>query len=283
MKVFRIISKLDIKDLYLVNSRLLEGLRVLGNPQDFIKFYYDQGIDEFILHDVTASYIGRNTLYDKLKTITKGTFLPLTLGGGIRKIDDVEKILNCGADKIFFNTSIVDNPKFVEEAVRIYGSSTIAANIVISKNDNNYILLKNHGRDFKDKNPLDWIKFLESIGVGEIILTFAHKEGTKSGFDFEFLNSIKSNISVPFIINGGADSADSIIEISKYSFVSGVAISTIFHEMYKINSFEKKVSKNLESRFDNLNKTQYKSGRKFTNIIKHIKKKLLQNKVFVRR
>ena len=97
------------------------------------------------------------------------------------------------------------------------------------------------------------------------------------------MNSIKSNISVPFIINGGADSADSIIEISKYSFVSGVAISTIFHEMYKINSFEKKVSKNLESRFDNLNKTQYKSGRKFTNIIKHIKKKLLQNKVFVRR
>ena len=87
MKFFRIISKLDIKDMYLVNSRLLEGLRVLGDPQEYMKIYYDQGIDEIILHDVTASYIGRNTLYDKLKTITKDTFLQLPLGGGISGLD----------------------------------------------------------------------------------------------------------------------------------------------------------------------------------------------------
>ena len=151
MKFFRIISKLDIKDMYLVNSRLLEGLRVLGDPQEYMKIYYDQGIDEIILHDVTASYIGRNTLYDKLKTITKDTFLPLTLGGGIRGLDDIKKILNCGADKVFFNTSIIENPKFVKEAIKIYGSSTIAANVVISKNDGDYLLLKNHGRDFENR------------------------------------------------------------------------------------------------------------------------------------
>lgn len=283
MKFFRIISKLDIKDMYLVNSRLLEGLRVLGDPQEYMKIYYDQGIDEIILHDVTASYIGRNTLYDKLKTITKDTFLPLTLGGGIRGLDDIKKILNCGADKVFFNTSIIENPKFVKEAIKIYGSSTIAANVVISKNDGDYLLLKNHGRDFENKNPFEWIKFLEEVGVGEIILTFAHKEGTKSGFDLNFLDLIQENISVPFIINGGASDINSILEISKYSFVNGVAISTILHEINKNVNFTTQNSIKVESRFDNLNEKNYKSNYKNLNIINLIKKKLLQNNIFVRK
>ncbi len=283
MKFFRIISKLDIKDMYLVNSRLLEGLRVLGDPQEYMKIYYDQGIDEIILHDVTASYIGRNTLYDKLKTITKDTFLPLTLGGGIRGLDDIKKILNCGADKVFFNTSIIENPKFVKEAIKIYGSSTIAANVVISKNDGDYLLLKNHGRDFENKNPFEWIKFLEEVGVGEIILTFAHKEGTKSGFDLNFLDLIQENISVPFIINGGASDINSILEISKYSFVNGVAISTILHEINKNDNFTTQNSIKVESRFDNLNEKNYKSNYKNLNIINLIKKKLLQNNIFVRK
>ncbi len=269
--------------MYLVNSRLLEGLRVLGDPQEYMKIYYDQGIDEIILHDVTASYIGRNTLYDKLKTITKDTFLPLTLGGGIRGLDDIKKILNCGADKVFFNTSIIENPKFVKEAIKIYGSSTIAANVVISKNDGDYLLLKNHGRDFENKSPLEWIKFLEEVGVGEIILTFAHKEGTKSGFDLKFLDSIQENISVPFIINGGASDINSILEISNYSFVNGVAISTILHELNKNDNFTSQNSTKVESRFDNLNEKNYKSNYKNLNIINLIKKKLLQKNIFVRK
>ena len=161
--------------------------------------------------------------------------------------------MNCGADKVFFNTSIIENPKFVKEAIKIYGSSTIAANVVISKNDGDYLLLKNHGRDFENKNPFEWIKFLEEVGVGEIILTFAHKEGTKSGFDLNFLDLIQENISVPFIINGGASDINSILEISKYSFVNGVAISTILHEINKNVNFTTQNSIKVESRFDNLN------------------------------
>ena len=233
MNVFRIIGKLDVKDSYLVNSRLLEGLRVLGEPKNFIKLYDDLGIDEIILHDITASYIGRNTLYEKLKGMTKDVFLPLTLGGGIKNLVDIKKIFDSGADKIFFNTSILENPNFVKESVENYGSSTISANIVISKNEDDYLLLKNHGRDYENQDPLEWIKYLQDAGIGEIILTFGHMEGLKRGYDFKFLDSIKDSISVPFIINGGAADEDSIVQASKYPFVSGVAISTIFHEMIK--------------------------------------------------
>ena len=282
MNVFRIISKLDIKDLYLVNSRLLEGLRVLGDPKKFIKKYYDLGVDEIILHDVTASYIGRNTLYDKLKVMTEDIFLPLTLGGGIRNLNDISNILKCGADKIFFNTSIIENPKFAEEAIKIYGSSTISANVVISKNENDYILLKNHGRDYEKKDPRDWINFLEDIGIGEIILTFAHKEGLKKGYDLEFMNSIKDNISVPFLINGGTSNVDSIIELSKYSFVSGVVISTIFHEIIKHNGSNLNVNNLSQARFDNLNESKYKNDLKKNNIVNQIKTKLINKNILVR-
>tara|TARA_B100000029_G_scaffold476947_1_gene521552 strand:- start:46015 stop:46866 length:852 start_codon:yes stop_codon:yes gene_type:complete len=282
MNVFRIISKLDIKDLYLVNSRLLEGLRVLGDPKKFIKTYYDLGVDEIILHDVTASYIGRNTLYDKLKVMTEDIFLPLTLGGGIRNLNDISNILKCGADKIFFNTSIIENPKFAEEAIKIYGSSTISANVVVSKNENDYILLKNHGRDYEKKDPRDWINFLEDIGIGEIILTFAHKEGLKKGYDLEFMNLIKDNISVPFLINGGASNVDSIIELSKYSFVSGVVISTIFHEIVKHNGSNLNINNLSQARFDNLNESKYKNDLKKNNIINQIKTRLINKNILVR-
>jgi len=282
MNVFRVISKLDIKDYYLVNSRLLEGLRVLGDPKKFIKAYYDLGIDEIILHDVTASYIGRNTLYDKLKIMTEDIFLPLTLGGGIRNLNDISNILKCGADKIFFNTSIIENPKFAEEAIKVYGSSTVSANVVISKNENDYVLLKNHGRDYEKKDPREWINFLEDIGIGEIILTFAHKEGLKKGYDLEFMNLIKENISVPFLINGGTSNVDSIIELSKYSFVSGVVISTIFHEMVKQNGFDLNSNYLSQARFDNLNESKYKNDLKKNNIIDQIKKKLKDKNIIVR-
>lgn len=282
MNVFRIISKLDIKDLYLVNSRLLEGLRVLGDPKSFIKAFYDLGVDEIILHDVTASYIGRNTLYDKLKIMTEDIFLPLTLGGGIRNLDDISNILKCGADKIFFNTSIIENPQFAEQAIKIYGSSTISANVVISKYENDYVLLKNHGRDYEKKNPHEWINFLEDIGIGEIILTFAHKEGLKKGYDLEFMNLIKNNISVPFLINGGTSDVKSIIELTKYSFVSGVVISTIFHEMVQHNVFNLNSTNFSQARFDNLNESKYKNDLKKNNIISQIKTELTNKKIIVR-
>ena len=283
MKEFRIIAKMDIKDDYLVNSRMLEGLRVIGNPKEFMDKYYKFGVDEFILHDVTASYIGRNTLYGKLKKITDEIFLPITLGGGVKNLDDIKQILNCGADKVFLNTGILENPNFAKKAINIYGSSTISANVVITKSNDKYYILKNHGRDNQNNlEPIDWIKFLDDIGIGEIILTFAHKDGTKEGFDLRFLDTMQSNISASIILNGGASDINSIKKITKYSFVNGVAISTLFHDMISKKQSFKSLKKIDKAKFDSIKNSSTKSGKTY-NIIKTLKNELSKKGIQVRK
>ena len=192
MKYIRIIPRLDIKGPNLVKGIHLEGLRVLGKPEDFAKLYYEQGADELIYQDTVASLYQRNSLTDIITKTAKNIFIPITVGGGLRTLDDINKVLRAGADKVAINTAAIKNPNFITEASRAFGSSTIVVAIETIKQPNNsYLAYTDNGREYTGVDAISWAKEVEEHGAGEILLTSIDQEGTGNGFDLE-LTSIVS-------------------------------------------------------------------------------------------
>ena len=164
---FRIIPKLDIKGPNLVKGINLEGLRVLGKPADYAKFYFDQGADELIYQDVVASLYGRNSLVDIISKTAKEIFIPLTVGGGIKELDDISTILKAGADKVSINTGAINNPDFISKAAKRFGSSTIVISIeAIAQNNGEYLAFTDNGRNETNKNVIEWSIEAEKLGAG---------------------------------------------------------------------------------------------------------------------
>ena len=226
----RIIAKLDIKGPNLVKGVNLEGLRVLGNPRNFSKNYYESMVDEIIYHDCVASLYERKSFLDLISDTSSNSFIPLSVGGGIKSIKDIEKILKAGADKVFINSAAIKKPKFIKEAIKSFGSSNICLSIEAIKDHNNeYICLSNYGREVSKKKLIDWFSESQELGVGEIILTSIAFEGMGNGFDLEMLELIYDKIKVPFVIHGGAGNEKHIYEVLKHDNVSGVAISSLLH------------------------------------------------------
>ena len=234
----RIIPKLDIKSDSLVKGINLEGLRVLGRPESFAKKYYEEGADEIIYQDVVASLYGQNTLLEIVERTAKNIFIPLTVGGGVRSIDDIRKLLNAGADKISVNSAVVLNPTFLKEAVENFGSSTISVSIETNKINNQYMVFTESGRNCSNIKVLDWLDQVQSLGAGEIILTSISKEGLGEGFDLDLLESVIKNVKVPLVINGGAGKIKDITDIISNFNLSGIAIGSAFHYYY-LNKIKK--------------------------------------------
>ena len=182
-KNLRIIPKLDIKNYNLVKGVNLEGLRVLGDPKNFIKSYYEDGADEIIYHDVVASLYGRNQLSNLIERTAENIFLPLTVGGGIKTIEDIDIALKSGADRIFSNSAFIRNPNFIDEAVKYYGTSTILSSIEVIKKENEYYCQIDFGREETKVRFLDWIEEVQSRGVGEIMITSINAEGRGKGWN----------------------------------------------------------------------------------------------------
>jgi imidazole glycerol-phosphate synthase subunit HisF len=225
----RIIPRLEIKNGLLVKGINLEGLRVLGDPLKFSENYYNYGADEIIYTDVVATLYGTNNLSKFVKRTSEKVFVPLTVGGGIRSIKDIEEMLKNGADKVSINSSAIDNLNFVYEASRIFGSSTIVSNIECVKIKNKYFISKSNGRDLVKVDPLIWAKKLEDSGVGEIVLVSVNHEGLKYGFDLKILDKISSKINIPVIAAGGAGEFQHIYDVIRKTNISGVSISSLFH------------------------------------------------------
>ena len=225
----RIIAKLEIKGDNLVKGIKLEGLRVLGKPEFFSEEYYKFGVDELIYQDVVASLYGKNALYDTIKKTSKNIFIPLTVGGGIRSVEEIYKILKAGADKVSINSQAIKNPKIVEKAIKVFGKSTIVANLEILKINGEYFCFYNNGRTPAKLKAEYWIRKLQLLGVGEIIITFIDNDGTGKGFDLEFINKIEKFITVPLIISGGAGKIDQINSLFKKTKVSGVTLGSLLH------------------------------------------------------
>jgi len=230
MKAIRIIPRLDIKGPNLVKGIHLEGLRVLGRPSDFAKYYYESGADEIMFMDVVASLYERNSLHDIISETAKSIFIPITVGGGLRSISDIKEVLRAGADKVCLNTAAINNPNLIKEATRIFGSSTIVVAIeAIKGNDGKYLAYTDNGREHTGVDVFEWAKKLDEMRVGEIVLTSVDKEGTGEGFDMELIKGISSSISVPLIVHGGPGKKEDIPKAFLEGHADAVAISSILH------------------------------------------------------
>ncbi len=229
----RIIPKLDIKGNSLVKGINLEGLRVLGKPEDFAEEYFISGADEMYLVDVVASLYGQNTLIELINRLAKKIFIPLTVGGGIKNIDDIRRSLYNGADKVSINSAAIKNPKLISEASNIFGSSTISISIETQKKENEYYAYTDSGRNFSGKKVIDWVREAEEAGAGEIIITSIKNEGLRQGMNEELIQRVIEVSNIPIVAAGGVGSKGDIISILEKKIpLSGVAIASCFHYHY---------------------------------------------------
>lgn len=226
----RIIPRLDIKGPNLVKGIHLEGLRVLGRPEDFARRYYREGADELIYMDVVASLYGRNNLLNMVEATSRETFIPLTVGGGIRTLDDIRAALRAGADKVALNTAAIARPELVREASRRFGSSTIVVSIeAIRHADGRYEAYTDNGRESTGVDAIAWAKRVEELGAGEILLTSIDREGTGRGFDVELTSRIARSVTIPVIACGGAGRVEHVREVVLQGGADAVAIASMFH------------------------------------------------------
>ena len=225
----RIIPRLDIKGPNLVKGIHLEGLRVLGKPEKFAQYYYESGADELIYMDVVASLYGKNNILDIVTKTSEKIFIPLTVGGGIRTLEDINNALNAGAEKIALNTAAIHKPEFITEAAKKFGSSTIIVSIEAIKKNNAYEVYTDNGREPTNINAMDWAKQVSQLGAGEIIITSIDKEGTGKGLDIELTKIISESVPIPVIACGGAGNLNDILEIINVGKADAVSVASILH------------------------------------------------------
>lgn len=229
MHKLRLIARLDVKNDYVIKGIHLEGLRKIGDPVELGKKYYREGIDEIIFMDAVASLYDRNNLFHIIEKACKEIFIPITIGGGIRSVNDIELALKAGADKIALNTQAIKTPDIINEASRIYGSQCIIGSIEAKKNGNSWEAYVDNGRESTGVDVIEWAIKLEELGAGELMVTSVDKEGTKKGFDIELIKKLSDLVSIPVIASGGAGKSSHIIDVCKKSAVSGVAIASLVH------------------------------------------------------
>lgn len=230
----RIIARIDIKNEFVIKGIHLEGLRKIGNPIDLAKKYFESGIDEIIFMDAVASLYGRNNLLNIIENASKEVFIPITIGGGIRNLDDIELALNSGADKIAINTQAIRTPELIKEASRRYGSQCIVGSIEAKKTGNFYEAYIENGRQPTGIDAIQWACELQDLGVGELFITSIDQEGTKKGFDANLANLISQKTNIPLIMSGGAGNLEHIINFIDETKISAVALASLLH--YNINS-----------------------------------------------
>ena len=260
MRNIRIIPRLDIKGPNLVKGIHLEGLRVLGKPEDFARFYYQNGADELMFMDVVASLYGRNSLEDIISKTAKEIFIPLTVGGGIRTLADIKRVLRAGADKVSINTAAIRRPDFITEASEEFGSSTILITIEAIKEANGqYLAYIDNGREHTGIEVVEWAQKVQDLGAGEVVLTSVDREGTGEGFDLDLIEGVADKLSIPLIVHGGPGDLTQIESVLNYS-VDAFSIASLFH--YKIfEDLENSNDQEIEG-----NREFLKSGRTFSKI-----------------
>jgi cyclase len=229
----RIIPRLDIKGPNLVKGIHFEGLRVLGKPEYFAHYYYESGADELIYMDVVASLYGRNSLLDIVERTAREIFIPLTVGGGLRSVEDIRKVLRAGADKVSLNTAAIGRPELVREAARAFGSSTIVVSIEAIRNaDGTYEAYVDYGRQRTGVGALEWAVRAAELGAGELMVTSINNEGTGKGFDLELTRQIAEAVSIPVIAGGGAGKVSDVLDVVAQGRADAVCLASILHYNY---------------------------------------------------
>ena len=225
----RIIPCLDVKNGRVVKGINFVDLKDAGDPVEQAKIYSDGGADEICFLDITASNENRDTIYDVVERTSKKCFVPLTVGGGVRDVYDINKLLNCGADKVSINTAAVNNKNLIRESSKKFGSQCIVVAIDAKKKNNTWEIFTQGGRIETGINALDFAKEMEDNGAGELLITSMDRDGTKKGYDIELISEIEKKVNIPIIASGGVGSLEHLFEGIKKGKASAVLAASIFH------------------------------------------------------
>lgn len=230
MNSVRIIARLDIKGPNLVKGVHLEGLRVLGRPELFAPQYYEDGADELLYVDTVASLYGRNNLTEIVKRAAENIFVPLSVGGGIRSVEDIRILLRAGADKVAINTAAIKNPLLIREGAREFGSQCIVISIqALKRGPGCYECLTDNAREKTGVDVYEWVKKVVDMGAGEILLTSVDREGTGKGYDIELTATVAKMVGIPVIAHGGAGDCRHVLEVISEGKADAVCASSLFH------------------------------------------------------
>ena len=225
----RIIPCLDVKNGRVVKGINFVDLKDAGDPVEQAKIYSDGGADEICFLDITASNENRDTIYEVVEKTSKKCFVPLTVGGGVRGIDDINKLLNCGADKVSINTAAVNDQNLIKESAKKFGSQCIVVAVDAKKIDSDWYVFSHGGTKNTGIKALKWAERLEKLGAGEILLTSMDRDGTKSGFDLELLKRTTSLLQIPVIASGGVGKLEHFEDGVKKGGASGLLAASVFH------------------------------------------------------
>ena len=225
----RIIPCLDVK-----NGRVVKGINFIdlkdaGDPVEQAKIYSESGADEICFLDITASNENRDTIYDVVERTSKKCFVPLTVGGGVRSVEDINKLLNCGADKVSINTAAVQNPEVIIESSKKFGSQCIVVAIDAKQKEGKWEIYTHGGRTETGIDALDFAKKMEDSGAGELLITSMDRDGTQKGYDIKLISEIEKNVNIPIIASGGVGTLEHLFEGVKHGKASAVLAASIFH------------------------------------------------------
>ena len=225
----RIIPCLDVRDGRVVKGTNFQGLRDMADPVDMAKFYHESGADELVFYDITASAEGRSLFTDILRRVAGEIFIPLTVGGGIRTLDDFDRVLKCGADKVSVNSGAIADPGIIAAAARKYGDQCVVLSMDVKRVDGQFRLFAKGGREDTGIDAMEWaVKGVED-GAGEIVLNSIDTDGVKQGFDLEMLDALASRVDVPIVASGGAGSMEHFAELFTHRGVDAGLAASIFH------------------------------------------------------
>ena len=228
--MIRLIARLDIKAPNLIKGIHLEGLRKIGDPAVFAKRYYDAGIDELIYMDIVASLYERNSLLDIVERATREIFVPMTVGGGIRSVEDVRAALKSGADKVAINTAAVSRPELISDVAQVFGSQCMVLSIEAKRaGGDRWEVYTDNGRQRTGVDVVEWARRGASLGAGEILLTSVDQEGTRHGFDVELIKAVSKAVSVPVIASGGMGTGRHLVEVVQHGHADAVAMADVLH------------------------------------------------------
>lgn len=229
MANIRLIARLDIKGPNLIKGIHLEGLRVVGDPQAFAERYYAEGIDEIIYMDIVASLYGRNSLTDIVRRTARNLFIPMTVGGGVRSVEDVRTLLRAGADKVAINTAATRDPGLIREVSTRFGSQCMVLSIEAKRQaSDKWEAYVDNGRERTGLDVVEWARRGQEMGAGEILLTSVDQEGTRKGFDRALVAAVSGAVSIPVIASGGMGSVEHMHEVVA-SGADAVAMADVLH------------------------------------------------------
>lgn len=230
MRSIRLIARLDIKAPNLIKGIQLEGLRVLGDPNEYARRYYEAGADELLYIDIVASLYNRNSLTDIVERTTREIFIPATVGGGVRSVEDARKLLQSGADKVAINTAAVENPALIGEVATRFGSQAMVLSIEAKQTGaGRWEAYTDNGREHTGLDAVAWAKRGAELGAGEILLTSVDREGTRKGFDVALIKAVTSAVSIPVIASGGLGSPGHLVEAVREGGADAVAVADALH------------------------------------------------------